>query len=304
LEEALARGVQIFLALSGAYLVALWFALAVWAYRDIGARSQSVVTQIFATLLVVVFSIPGALLYLLLRPKDTLDEAYQRTLEEEYLLNDLEDAVVCHSCQRPVAEDFVVCPHCQAALKESCHQCTRLISVGWAVCPFCGANQSDQAATIREQLPPPAERFVDRRAGTFGALPPASIRAADSISPASEMTAIGGSFPAPGLAPGAASYLNGDSPPVGSEPIRLFDRRKTRMLRAANQGDALVSTNGVVPNGDARSDGKTGIDGERTEEPAGVRDGTGSSGASASIHHDSGESEDTDKAVRKDGSAL
>ncbi|MEZ4500631.1 MAG: hypothetical protein R2839_11270 [Thermomicrobiales bacterium] len=63
-----------------------------WAYRDINARSQSVVTQIVGTLLVVLFSIPGALLYLLLRPKETLDEAYQRSLEEEYLLQDLEES--------------------------------------------------------------------------------------------------------------------------------------------------------------------------------------------------------------------
>ena len=95
MEEILARSVQVFLALAGGYLIVLWFALVVWTYRDIGSRSQSVVTQIFATLLSLLFFVPGALLYLLMRPRTTIDEAFQRSLEEEYLLQDIEEAALC-----------------------------------------------------------------------------------------------------------------------------------------------------------------------------------------------------------------
>lgn len=246
MEEALARGVQIFLALSGAYLIALWFALAVWAYRDIGARSQSVVTQIFATLLVVVFSIPGALLYLLLRPKDTLDEAYQRSLEEEYLLQDLGDAALCHSCQRPVEEEFILCPHCQAMLKEACPACARLINVKWAICPYCGTSQSDRAAAVHEQLPPPAERFIERGAGTFRPLPSSSIREFEPL-PFSEPDYLEQGYEAPELESGYEDFEPPEiDEPEPIEPIRLFDRRRTRMLRSAESDSQPVTLNGTV----------------------------------------------------------
>ncbi len=73
--ETAARGVQFLLAIGIAYLVALWFALVAWTFRDIEARSRSVFTQVFSTLLVVLFFVPGLLLYLILRPKETRHSA-------------------------------------------------------------------------------------------------------------------------------------------------------------------------------------------------------------------------------------
>ena len=93
--------------------IAIWFALVAWTFRDIEARSRSVFTQVFSTLLVVLFFVPGLLLYLILRPKETLDQAFQRALEEEYLLQDLDDLPLCPGCQRAVDPEFVLCPHCQ-----------------------------------------------------------------------------------------------------------------------------------------------------------------------------------------------
>jgi hypothetical protein len=135
--ESLARGAQFLLAIGIAYLIAIWFALAAWTFRDIESRSRSVFTQVFSTLLVVLFFVPGLLLYLILRPKETLDQAFQRALEEEYLLQDLDDLPLCPGCQRAVDSDFVLCPHCQTRLRGACPACTRLIDLRWNVCPYC-----------------------------------------------------------------------------------------------------------------------------------------------------------------------
>lgn len=248
MEEALARGVQIFLALSVAYLMALWFALAVWAYRDINNRSQSVVTQVVGTLLVVLFSIPGALLYLLLRPKETLDEAYQRSLEEEYLLQDLEEAVVCHSCQRPVEDDYMLCPHCQTVLKDACAGCGKLIDVKWAVCPYCGVNQSDRSVVIREQLPAAEDRFVERGSGAFAPLqpPPSTISPAAQLDVSHQEPFIGPVFASPGIDTGMQTFPDPlEEEMESTEPIRLFDRKRTRALRASADS-ANGSHNGVA----------------------------------------------------------
>lgn len=137
IETFFARGLQVLLALGGAYLLATWFVLAIWTFRDIESRSRSVVTQVFSTLLVVLFWIPGWLLYRLLRPKETLDEAYQRSLEEEYLLQDLQELPLCRSCNHYVEDDWRLCPHCNTQLREDCDSCGRLIDLRWDICPYC-----------------------------------------------------------------------------------------------------------------------------------------------------------------------
>jgi RNA polymerase subunit RPABC4/transcription elongation factor Spt4 len=162
-EAIIARGLQILLALGGAYLIALWFVLVVWTFRDIESRSRNVVTQIASTMLVVFFYVPGFLLYWLLRPKETLDEAYQRSLEEEYLLQDLQELPLCPSCHHYVEDDYQLCPHCNTQLKEPCHSCGRLVDLQWSVCPYCAAPQHrhDHGTDEVEQRVEPGEAWID-----------------------------------------------------------------------------------------------------------------------------------------------
>jgi hypothetical protein len=148
--ETAARGVQFLLAIGIAYLIAVWFAIVAWTFRDIESRSRSVFTQVFSTLLVVLFFLPGLALYLILRPKETLDQAFQRALEEEYLLQDLDDLPLCQGCQRAIDPEFIICPHCQTHLRGTCPACARLIDLRWPVCPYCAV------AVDREAIAPPA----------------------------------------------------------------------------------------------------------------------------------------------------
>lgn len=125
------------LAALGAYLVAMWLLMVWWTFRDIRERSRDPFLQAAAVLVVLVFTLPGLWAYLVMRPKETLAEAYARTLEEEALLQELEDLKACPNCRRRVQDDFVVCPMCQTGLKEPCASCNRPLSYAWAACPFC-----------------------------------------------------------------------------------------------------------------------------------------------------------------------
>lgn len=138
MEETIARLVQGFIAFGLAYTIALWVALVLWTWRDISARSDNPLVQIFSTLVVLLFFAPGAVIYLMLRPRETLDEAYQRSVAEEYLVQDLEEFPACPACRRPTRDDFVYCPHCRVELRRACAGCGRLTDLRWEACAYCG----------------------------------------------------------------------------------------------------------------------------------------------------------------------
>ena len=129
--------IQIAMALIGAYVAALWFCLVIWTFRDIQKRTRDVLVQILATLLVLLFNVPGLILYLILRPPETLSDVYARSLAEESLSRDIAGRSTCPGCQARIESDFRICPMCRAALREPCGSCGKLVQVGWAACPFC-----------------------------------------------------------------------------------------------------------------------------------------------------------------------
>lgn len=128
-----------------AYLVLLWAASVLWTYRDIRSRSNDVVVQVLAVSLALLLPFAGLVLHMILRPRQTLSEQYERTLEEQYLRRDLEEPYVCPNCQRGVEPDFVLCPHCHTSLRRRCDSCHRVIDLTWAVCPYCGEDGSGRA---------------------------------------------------------------------------------------------------------------------------------------------------------------
>jgi RNA polymerase subunit RPABC4/transcription elongation factor Spt4 len=128
----------VLVAFGGAFLAALWLALVVWTWRDIRNRARDPLSQVLAVLVVAVLNLPGVLVYLILRPAHTLEEEYQRTLEEEALLASIEDQALCPGCERRVRDDWQVCPNCHTKLKKSCQSCRRLMELPWNICPYCG----------------------------------------------------------------------------------------------------------------------------------------------------------------------
>ena len=130
--------VQVVLFLLGAYLLAFWLSMVVWTFVDIRSRSRDILAALLSVLLVLVFNLPGLVIYMILRPKETLTQAYQRALEEEALLQDIENQFVCPSCKQKIEADFIVCPNCHTQLKERCPGCGHLLNLKWNICPYCG----------------------------------------------------------------------------------------------------------------------------------------------------------------------
>lgn len=149
---------NVFLVLSawgGAFLAALWLSLIIWTYRDIRSRARDPLARILSVLVVAVLTLPGIVIYLILRPQRTLEEEYQHTLEEEALLHAIEDASLCPGCGRRVKDPWMVCPSCHTKLKKKCRQCGELMELPWNICPYCGTpapGMRREGMTLEESL--------------------------------------------------------------------------------------------------------------------------------------------------------
>lgn len=157
LINSIATVVGVIVAVTGAFLFAFWVAMGIWTFNDIRTRTRDWLAILLACVLVLVFPIVGWVLYLMIRPKETLGEVYDRALEEEALLREIEETVACHSCGVPAKENWVYCPNCHSQLQHSCPACGNLVRNEWDICVYCGASQ--QVAPPR-RVPGPQTRPV------------------------------------------------------------------------------------------------------------------------------------------------
>lgn len=141
--ETLTSLLTIFAAILGALLAALWLSLIIWAFRDMRARSRDPFAQILAALVVAALPFVGIVIYLILRPPETLAEAYERALEEEALLQEIEERPACPGCSRTIEANWILCPYCHTRLRKACPDCQSLMELTWNLCPFCGNHHID-----------------------------------------------------------------------------------------------------------------------------------------------------------------
>lgn len=132
----------------GAFIFAFWVAMGIWTFNDIRSRTRDWLAISLAVLLVLVFPLVGLILYTMIRPKATLADTYDRALEEEALLRELEATQACMTCGVPVQPNWIYCPTCHSQLQHTCPSCSNVVRNEWAICVFCGAPQ--RAAQGRE----------------------------------------------------------------------------------------------------------------------------------------------------------
>ena len=132
------------------YVVMLWLGVAYWAFRDMQARTENPILPYFAAALIVFFTplvfFFAWMLYVIIRPRETLAEVYERSLAEESLLAEVEKNQLCPTCRDRVGPDWLVCPNCRTRLHRVCPSCHRLTEPRWSICAFCGTEQPAAAA--------------------------------------------------------------------------------------------------------------------------------------------------------------
>lgn len=137
-----------------ALIIAIWLGMTFWTYRDIRTRSRDSMTRTLATGTVAILTIPGFILYLFLRPKETLAEAYERSLEEEALLQEIEEKPTCPGCGQRTESSWQLCPNCHTRLKKPCINCGQLLELPWKICPHCTTNQGHYDEALSQTAAP------------------------------------------------------------------------------------------------------------------------------------------------------
>jgi hypothetical protein len=131
--------------------VVLYGAVVWWTYSDARRRVEDGMLIGCAALAATLFPFVGALVYMILRPPEYLEDVRERALEMEAAEARLRglDYGRCPNCEAPIERDFVRCPGCLRKLKERCASCSRPLDREWTICPYCEAEVADASPRRR-----------------------------------------------------------------------------------------------------------------------------------------------------------
>ena len=158
--ETIISYLTMFAALMGALFAALWLSLVIWAFRDMRSRVRDPFAPLLSALLVALLPGMGIIIYLILRPPETLAGSYERALEEEALLQEIEERPACPGCSRTIEASWILCPHCHTRLRKACPDCNGLMDLQWNLCPFCGNQHIDPYGV---EAPDAVDTLISRR---------------------------------------------------------------------------------------------------------------------------------------------
>jgi hypothetical protein len=121
-------------------LAVVYVALIYWTTSDARRRVADPLL-VGCAFLVSLVPFVGAVVYMIVRPPDFIEDARERELEikaAEARLARLQTEL-CPHCDYPIERDYLRCPSCHRQLKERCASCSRPLDPTWSMCPFCEA---------------------------------------------------------------------------------------------------------------------------------------------------------------------
>ncbi|MGD0166234.1 MAG: zinc ribbon domain-containing protein [Gaiellaceae bacterium] len=122
-----------------------WVAVAYWVNKDARRRIEDPWLIGTSTALALLFPFFGAIIYMLFRPPEYLDEVHERELEIKEMETRLgRRESTCPVCQVEIDASYLVCPVCTTRLKQPCVRCKAPLEPLWQICPYCEAPVAPQ----------------------------------------------------------------------------------------------------------------------------------------------------------------
>lgn len=134
-------------------LILFWLVVLYWVWLDVSERTTNPYTRILSVVLVLVLNVVGLVIYLLVRPSQTIEEIYWADLERRYLKYETVELGDCPKCGSQLYPGFKFCPECKYKLKIKCTSCGIHVQRDCKYCPNCGEELRKRHSYAPESAP-------------------------------------------------------------------------------------------------------------------------------------------------------
>lgn len=134
-------------------LIIFWLVVIYWVWLDISERTTNIFTKIVTVLLVLFLNFIGLIIYLLVRPNQTIEEIYWADLERRYLKYETAELGDCPKCGSQLYPGFKFCPQCRYKLKIKCSNCGMHVPRDSKYCANCGGELRKNSSYVPESAP-------------------------------------------------------------------------------------------------------------------------------------------------------
>lgn len=141
---------------------AFWIVVVGWVWVDSGERSTNTASRVLSVILVGLLNILGLIIYMLLRPRQTIQELYWLDLERRYLKYETNELGDCPNCSTSLQPGFNVCPNCGYQIKKQCSRCNVWVDKSYAYCPFCSSGFANVINNRVESLEPVVSEVMEQ----------------------------------------------------------------------------------------------------------------------------------------------
>lgn len=118
-------------------LLTVWAGSVSWIHHDARLRLRTRAQQRLAFAGALALPLAGPLLYLLLRPAETLGDRRERRVFRRLVEEELGLAERCYACRAELRPEFLCCPACGEKARDRCRSCSAALRLHWRVCPHC-----------------------------------------------------------------------------------------------------------------------------------------------------------------------
>jgi RNA polymerase subunit RPABC4/transcription elongation factor Spt4 len=127
-------------------LIIFWLVVLYWIWLDSGDRTSNTTVRCLYVLLAASLNVIGLIIYLIIRPSQTIEEIYWADLERRYLKYETSSLGDCPQCGAQLYPGYNFCPNCKYKLKRRCSRCEVLVDRKNKYCPNCGQEMKKRVS--------------------------------------------------------------------------------------------------------------------------------------------------------------
>jgi hypothetical protein len=140
--------------------IIFWLVVTSWIWVDSDERTTSKWMRIFYVFIGLI-PILGWIIYLIVRPSETIDEIYWGDLERRYLKYEAKDLGDCPRCDTQLYPGYIFCPNCKKRIKRKCSNCEVYVDLEHKYCPNCGNQMQKNVVKEREVSKEEKQKNID-----------------------------------------------------------------------------------------------------------------------------------------------